>query len=938
MKISLLDADRLIRVNKLKECSSPRLFSAGKQLFDPEGILSNEIFGINRSDRRSTYAYIDLVKPFIHPHVYQGILKRLCNKVVYIIAGQKKYKIIDGLLQEAEDGWTGIMALYDHWDEIDWNKSSSTNERSLKLLKLSKRDEIFVKKFIISPPGYRDVTVATGGGDNSDQVPEINTLYQELIRRVEGLQVGGMLARRQFTLEARVQDLLVEIYDEYKGQISGKTGYIKRYLMGKSINYGTRAVISAPSYNNETIQDNMVDIDHVALPVAQCCATFKPFVFAWLKNFFTREIINNPNVVILQDPKTGKEIIGSIKDPEVQFNEKVIEKLILNFVRNPDSRFSLITVEVLLPPDANKKKDTVMAGMVLKGKEILPNSQLVDLQRPMTITDILYLACVDCCEKRHVMISRYPVGTDKGIFFSKVRVQSTKEHIKIIFNGVEYPFYPKIDLNLARESIGVEFIDTAVYSNSFLEGMGGDYDGDQVSIRGLWSDEANSEASQIMQQKMSALNIMGGGTRVVVKEIFNSYYELTRIGESPKLVPMPDQTTYLALAPDQFTRSLIVKLLADTVDASHANAVKKRKAKHNTWDHFTVPAGYFYAKQPELMTTIGRFLFNKYVLQGAGIIEASGYVDELLHKKGLSSIDDMIGRLYMEDIIDRQQFNRYIDRRDNLGYWLNGMLAHTISLRMAKPLKEIETYKQKLFKEYAKQIESKDIDTMVMIQQKLVDYAREILKADPGMHLYNSGDLDFNNNYRTNSILKGPVFNSITGEYDLITTSFMNGLEIADLPAHANSIVAGAFPSAIMTKEAGYLGKKLLALLQMAEADEPGTDCGTKHTIPIQITPVNAKELAYSNYKKGSGVEVLKPENVNSFIGKTLEFYSPMACTSTKFCAKCIGELVYKLGIRQIGLYAVQLSHSDLNLALKAKHNQTVQTSYLDPDKIIEDI
>ena len=90
----------------------------------------------------------------------------------------------------------------------------------------------------------------------------------------------------------------------------------------------------------------------------------------------------------------------------------------------------------------------------------------------MTITDILYLACVDVCEKRHCMISRYPVRTDKEMVFTRIRVQSTREHIKVIFNGREYPYYPKIDLDTKPDMVGVQFVDTLVFSNSFLEGMG----------------------------------------------------------------------------------------------------------------------------------------------------------------------------------------------------------------------------------------------------------------------------------------------------------------------------------------------------------------------------------------------------------------------------------------------------------------------------------
>lgn len=456
-----------------------------------------------------------------------------------------------------------------------------------------------------------------------------------------------------------------------------------------------------------------------------------------------------------------------------------------------------------------------------------------------------------------------------------------------------------------------------------------------ISLRGLWSDEANHEAEVIMGQKMTALNITGGGTRVVSKEIVNSYYELTKSGTSSMMLSA-DVDSYLRMAPDDFTLSKLVSMLADTVDSRYRNETRVTKSKHNTWDRMDVPANYFYGGQPAVETTLGRFLLNKYVLQGAGVIGATKYVNTVVDKKGLGNLDGLIGQLYMNDIITRKQFNDYVDRRDNLGYWLNGMLAHTISERMSKPLPEIEKRKAELMKKYEKEIAANNIEVMTQIETELRSYARELLKDDPGMDLYLSGDLDFNNNYKNNSIIKGPVLNNATGKYDFISTSYMDGLDVRDLPAHANSIVSGAYPGAIMTAKAGYLGKELLSLLQMAEADEPGTDCGTKRTVPIRVTQKNVSELTYSYFKQGTELELLTPENSSKYIGQVLEFRSPMMCTTPKFCSKCMGELVYKLGIRQVGLFAVQLSSADLNLALKSKHNQTISTYSLDPSTIVE--
>ena len=459
-----------------------------------------------------------------------------------------------------------------------------------------------------------------------------------------------------------------------------------------------------------------------------------------------------------------------------------------------------------------------------------------------------------------------------------------------------------------------------------------------VSIRGIWTDEANQEAEKIMTKKMTALNVTGSNSRDVAKEICTSYYQLTKIGPAPKIISSQDSTTYLSMNPDDYTLSFITDMFADTVDIGTSLNAKKKSAKHNTWDTMVVPANYFYPNQPSLRTTIGRFLLNKYLFQGANVIEVTKYQDILVDKKGLGSLDDLVGKLYMNDEIGRDQFNAYLDRRDNLGFWLNGMLTKTISPKMIKPMKEIELKKAELLQRHGKEIEAGNINVMNQVEKELLKYARELLKDDPGMDLYLSGELDFDNNYKNNAILKGPVLNRITKEYDFIPTSLMDGLKIKDLPAHANTIVAGSYPSAIMTAEAGYLGKKLLALLQMAEADDPGTDCGTLNLIPITVTKTNANELAYSYFKDGSGLKLLTPDNVNSYIGRRLMFRSPMSCTTTKICSKCAGELPYKLDARQLGLFAVALSHADLNLALKSKHNSSLNVTHLNPNTIIEDL
>jgi hypothetical protein len=180
--------------------------------------------------------------------------------------------------------------------------------------------------------------------------------------------------------------------------------------------------------------------------------------------------MNNPNLISYHDINSKKEVHCKLKDPELQFSDKSIKKLINDYVFNPDNRFKFITLRAI--QETKDKEKEITAYMMLKGKKFLNNNTLVELKRYMTITDILYLACVDVCEKRHIVITRYPVGTDKGLFLNKIRVESTRKHVKVIFNDKEYPYYPDINIDTKHDMIGVQFIDTCVYSTSLIDAMG----------------------------------------------------------------------------------------------------------------------------------------------------------------------------------------------------------------------------------------------------------------------------------------------------------------------------------------------------------------------------------------------------------------------------------------------------------------------------------
>ena len=927
MKIDILDIDNVVQVNALDAVSSPKIFSQGKN-FNPDGIFSNEIFGISKGDRRNQFAYIDLKGPYIHPHIYDKVLKRSFLAITDIVSGLKKFTIVDGWLKEDPNGWTGLNELYEHWNKIDWSMSESVNKENIFMLAKMPRDKLFIHKFLVCPPAHRDIMIGGEAQTSSDKVDSVNPLYTKLISAVQVLADGGLFSRMQYATQFKIQELLTMIYNFFNKKISKKTGLIRNSLMGRNTSYGSRVVISAPTYAFDRYEDKICEINTLLIPISVCCSSFYPFILTWFKNnmnrFYQDSLANSTH-----SDNSGKWVV---KDPDKQFGEKRIKKMIDNYIKNPDTRFNPISYQM-----ANEKGEVREMGFKLRGKLIFPDSHEEKLERPMTITDMLYLACVDCCEKRHGFLSRYPIGVDKSLLFMKIRVMSTIKWQKMIYNGKEYPFYPKIDLKTPPHMVSTQFIDTVTMPNTRAKVMSADYDGDQVSFRGIWSEEANAEIARSLEMKISTLDIEAKSAFSSEEECITSLYMLTRNYDGGVTIPANEQKEILERPVKELTLSYFIKLFAKT--ANGGNKLSNHKVKYHTHDKITVPANHFYQGQPQVETTIGRYLYNKFVLSTSQTMKETKYYDKPMTKKELEAINGFMGTLLLNDVINRIQFNEYINRRDVLAHWLIGPLCTPISPKTMKPIKAVEQKRDELIKKYQKELDKCDINVMADIENELCKYAKEQLKGDFGMDLYDSGQLKFENNYKNNFITKGLSRDTVKNEYRFVRNSYSEGANPEDFPILSNTLVYSEYQKGIKTRTSGYMGKKLIALLQMMEVDEPGTDCGTRNLIPILISKRNKRDVMYSYIMEQGKLILLTPENIEKYVGKEMLMRSPMSCISPgKICNKCAGEVFNKLGLRKIGFFCNTINYRFLNYSMKLKHDITVKLSHIDPDKFIEDI
>ena len=536
MKIWLLDEEKFIKLNNLKEVTNPVSFEKGMVPTD-DGLFSNTIFGMNVYDRKHNWAFIDLKNHYLNPKAYIT-LKSLNKAFESVVFGSKTYSIDNGVLVEDEKGGTGLEWLYKNWDKIKFEKNQSNKRTSrIDMITNHTRDEIFFTKWAVCPAFYRDVNMANNSSGRP-KVPEINDMYSAILRNVGIIEEGTTFDFMINAVSGKIQNLLLDIYNLMKDKITGKNGYLRRSILGKSVDYCARIVITATPYDNNSVEDQHINFYNTGVPLSHCCSQLTPFIIWWVNRFFESSVIKHKDQYPVYNDK-GERVYVRLDNPEVVFNDDYIDKNLTRWINNPSSRFD--PIELPISAEEKKKhgikgprylslegysyKTTTMARTAFKNKS---NSEGQLLTRSLTWTDILYMAACDMSEDKHVQITRYPILDYLGTYFSRIHVLSTRKTIPMIINDKLYDQYPIVDLTADKTKIEAMFIDSYKLCPLYLAGLDGDFDGDQVTSKILFTKEANEDAERIMFSKSNILTIDGASIRSIGNEGIQTLYTLTK--------------------------------------------------------------------------------------------------------------------------------------------------------------------------------------------------------------------------------------------------------------------------------------------------------------------------------------------------------------------------------------------------------------------------
>ena len=253
--------------------------------------------------------------------------------------------------------------------------------------------------------------------------------------------------------------------------------------------------------------------------------------------------------------------------------------------------------------------------------------------------------------------------------------------------------------------------------------------------------------------------------------------------------------------PEDITFEQLVDWFGNTVNDSNGERhTNQAKSKYNISDTLTLyPSDYKLIKdQKGVKTTLGRLIFNKVFIEGLQFENIFDYQNKVLKAGDFGKFDAQIASALKEDIITTKKMIEYINLRDWFTLQLHGVITTSFTIGVLRTPPEIKKMKKQLFDENREAINNGDNRVVEEIEKKLIKETQNILKDDIGMDLYNSGARGSVGNHLKNILIsRGAIANPVTGKYDIIENSLLDGIEKKDITPHSNTIVTGAYPKSV---------------------------------------------------------------------------------------------------------------------------------------------
>jgi len=366
-----------------------------------------------------------------------------------------------------------------------------------------------------------------------------------------------------------------------------------------------------------------------------------------------------------------------------------------------------------------------------------------------------------------------------------------------------------------------------------------------------------------------------------------------------------------------------------------------KPARFEVNDYFKLPVSKFNTKK-EVWTTIGIYIANLHLIQPR-FNKLLGYVNSPFGGKTIKVIENILSEALYYDNITTDDMADYYNRLQ----WLGGhdelsLLTPSITPALLKPPPGLMKKKEELLKKYEKELDPSNPNNALIaskIEAELIAEAKKYLKEQEGYENFESeSKINISNNYKTMNIMKGPLLNSYTGQYQVNGSEYNTGIKKDEYASISDSSVLGSHARAINTAKGGYLAKKTNQALNAVQAGPKGSDCKTKKTYEVYLYPEMINDYLNRYIIDDGKIVELTTDNINKYVSTTVKMRSPIYCKMEEpcFCNICLGNQPYLLGLDNFGLAINRISNKLLTLSMKKFHDLTVKTEDIDPATLFD--
>lgn len=364
----------------------------------------------------------------------------------------------------------------------------------------------------------------------------------------------------------------------------------------------------------------------------------------------------------------------------------------------------------------------------------------------------------------------------------------------------------------------------------------------------------------------------------------------------------------------------------------------KGKNRFNPYDEITIPIGSYGPEGKKnknaFKTTVGLWIFNKYFIE-KDLFDEFKYINKTLNGDDVSDMMQKITYSLLEDRLSTKDMSKFLMKTQKIMPFVN-ILCPGYTEKMLLSAKVMADKQKQLLPKYKERLDKNDALAAEELEKELLSYAKEYLKDDPSMDIFNSGARgSFGNHYKNMFVMKGAVKDpDPTKGYNIMLGNYMNGIPKEEYTTLANSLAYGPYSRSGKTASGGYMEKLFMQAFQHIVLDKPNSDCHTDKYIKVKLDKKNISSYMYSYMIEGGRLVELTSENMNNYIGKEVKFRFASVCKSkTGICNKCAGTLFNRLGIVNIGAATPKIPSVLKMLYMKAFHDSVVKTIEIDPWK-----